>query len=305
MSEKRLEIAHHIPIFGIFLLFLGVVFLLQTLNVIPWGLWGILWHFWPVLIIIIGLGILLRRYNPWLVSVLVLAVLFACLGIAIWQYEPSLPAGQTTQSYSEPLGNLECAGIEVNFTAGSLTVSSLSPGSLNFVEAEVRVSDGDGDRGMRADFHQQDGEGRLRLSTEQVDRQFRGEAGLRWEVRFTRNIPLTIEVESAASNLNLDLGKLEVSELRIDIDASNCRVQMPDLIGTTYAYIEADVANVEVTIPDGVAGRLKVDVDLGAFEVDENRFPKKGGYYISPDFESAQNRIELELDCDLGRVQIK
>jgi len=303
MSEKKLGRNYRIPIFGISLLFLGVVFLLQTLDVIPWGLWGTLWRFWPVLIIIIGLSILLKRYNPWLVSALVLAMLFACLGIAAWQYEPSLPAGQTTKSYSEPLGNLERAQIEIDFTAGSLTVNSLSPSSLNFVEAESRMSNGDG--GMRADFHQQGGEGRLRLSTGQVNRQFWDEAGLSWEVRFTRNIPLTIEVESAASNLNLDLSELEVTSLRVNINAGNCRVQMPSSTGTTYAYIEANVANVEVTIPDGVAFRLKADVDLGVFEVDENRFPKKGTYYMSPDFESAQNRIELELDCDLGRVQIK
>jgi len=71
---------------GIALLILGVVFLLQNFDVLPWGLWGTLWRFWPVLIIILGLNILMRRYNTWLVSALVLAILCACLGIAIWQY---------------------------------------------------------------------------------------------------------------------------------------------------------------------------------------------------------------------------
>lgn len=90
MPENKRPREHAIPMGGIFLLFLGVVFLLQSLNILPWALWGILWRFWPVLIIITGLGILLARYNIWLVSVLVLALLFACLGIAIGQYEPSL-----------------------------------------------------------------------------------------------------------------------------------------------------------------------------------------------------------------------
>ena len=74
------------PVWGIFLVFLGIIFLLQALEVITWGLWRTLWRFWPVLIIIIGLDILLRRRNVWLVSLLVLAVLGASLGIAIWQY---------------------------------------------------------------------------------------------------------------------------------------------------------------------------------------------------------------------------
>ncbi|MDD4875655.1 MAG: DUF5668 domain-containing protein [Dehalococcoidales bacterium] len=83
------EKAHRIigvPVWGIFLVFLGIVFLLQTLNVLHWSIWGTLWRFWPVLFIITGLDILLRRYNVWLVSMLILAILGACLGIAVWQH---------------------------------------------------------------------------------------------------------------------------------------------------------------------------------------------------------------------------
>ena len=103
MAEKEPGKVAATPIGGIFLIFFGVVLLLQTLNVLPWGLWESLWRFWPVSIIILGLSVLLRRFNVWLVSLLILAILGVCLGIAIWQYVPSAPAGQTTNSYSEPL----------------------------------------------------------------------------------------------------------------------------------------------------------------------------------------------------------
>ncbi len=142
MSEQKQPREHYVPIWGIFLLFLGIVFLLQSLNVLPWVLWGTLWRFWPALIIITGLGILLRHGSVWLVSVLILALLFACLGIAIWQYEPPSAVGQTTKSYSEAPGRLERAQIEIDFAAGSLSVSSLSPSSLNFVEADSKMRNG-------------------------------------------------------------------------------------------------------------------------------------------------------------------
>jgi len=141
-----------VPIWGILLLFLGVVFLLQTLNVLPWGLWGTLWRFWPVLIIIVGLGILLRRYNVWLVNLLILAILGACLGIAIWQHGASPSAGVITKSYSEPLGSLERAQIEVDFTAGSITIGSLLPGSSNLVEVDSGVRNGH--ESMKVNFQQ-------------------------------------------------------------------------------------------------------------------------------------------------------
>ena len=301
MSEQKSQRVHHIPLFGVFLLFLGIVFLLQTLNALPWGLWGTLWRFWPVLIIAVGLSILLRRYNPWLVSALILVLFFACLGIAIWQYQPSPLFGQTAKSYSEPLGNLERAKIEISFNAGSLTIGSLPLGSTNFVAAASKRENGD----MKVVFQKQDGEGSLTLSTEQANRRFWDEVESRWEVNFSRSLPLAIDIKSAVGNLDLDLSELAVTELQLDIDAGNCIVKMPSSTDTTQAYIKADVANVEVTIPQGVAAKLKVATDLTAFDIDESRFPRKGAYYISPGFESAKNRVELELDCDIGRVQVK
>ncbi len=304
MSEQRRQREHYIPIWGIFLLFLGIVFLLQSLNTLPWGLWGTLWRFWPVLVIIGGLGILLRRFNVWLISLLILAILGACLGIAIWQYGPSLSVGQTTRSYSEPLGSLEQAQIEIDFAAGSLTVSSLPSGSLNFVEVDSKVRNRN--TGMRVDFQHQGSEGRLYLSREGVvGWPFWDGGENRWQVRFIRNIPLTINIKSATSDVVLDLSELQITELRMDVDLGNYTLKMPSSAGTIHAYINADLANLEVIIPDGVAAKLKTDVDLGYLRVDETRFPRKGNYYVSRDFESAENRIELELDCSLGRVQLK
>jgi len=303
MSKMKPRGVVGVPIWGIFLLFLGIVFLLQTLNVLPWGLWGTLWRFWPVLIIVTGLGILLRRCNIWLVSLLILAILGACLGVAIWQHGASLPAGVTAKSYSESLGSLEHAQIEIDFTAGSLTVGSLASNSSNFVEIDSKT--GNRDEGVSVDFSRQGSEGRLYLSTQPVNRRFWSEDGIRWEVNFTRSIPLVINIKAAANNMELALGELKVTEIRLDIDAGNYKVKMPSSAGVTHAYIEVDVANLEVTIPDGVAAKIKADVDLSAFDVDKGRFPQQDAYYVSDNFDTAQNRIYLIIDCDVGRVQVK
>lgn len=301
MSEQRPYRVTSAPIWGIFLLFLGIVFLLQTLNILPWGLWGTLWRFWPVLIIIIGLGVLLRPYNVWLVSLLILAVLGASLGIAIWQHGPSLSVGMVTKSYSEPLGDIEHAQIEIDFSAGSIIVGSLPPGSSNFVEADSEIRNSRNT--MNVDFHQQESEGNLYLSA--TNQQFWGEAGTRWEVRFTRNIPLAINVRSAASSMELDLREFEVTELRLDVDAGNYKVTMPSSAGTSNIEIEVDAANIEVIVPDGVAARIQMDTTLSVSDVDKNRFPKQGAYYVSDNFDTAQNRIYLVIDCAVGRVQVR
>lgn len=303
MPDEKQQKERYAPAWGILLLFLGIIFLLQNLNVLPWGLWGTLWHFWPVLIIAIGLTILLRFHNVWLVSALILAMLFACLGITVWQYGASPPAEKITSAYSEPLGSLEQAQVEIDFSRGSLTMDSLPYGSLNFVEAGSGMRNGD--KGIKAEFRRRGSEGELHLSLERGRWEFWSKGENSWQVRFNRNIPLTLDVKSAASNVHLDLSQLQITELAMDVDLGNYMVKVPSSAGSVHVYIDADLSNLEITIPDGVAIKLMADADLSILKVDESRFPRKGDYYVSPDFASAKNRIELELDCDLSRVQVK
>ena len=102
MSEVKKKPEERISTAGILLVFLGFIFLLQSFSILPWGLWETLARFWPVLLIIGGLNVLLRRYSDWLVSLVIVVILLACLGIAIMQQEKPLPSGQGTGSYPVP-----------------------------------------------------------------------------------------------------------------------------------------------------------------------------------------------------------
>lgn len=48
-------------VWALFLIFLGVVFLLNTFGVVPWSVWGVLWRFWPVLVILAGIRIIFGK----------------------------------------------------------------------------------------------------------------------------------------------------------------------------------------------------------------------------------------------------
>lgn len=94
MAKDEKTSGHAGVFWGVFLLFLGAVFLLQTFNVLPWRLWDTLWRFWPVLLVIAGFGILLRRTHPWLMAAITLLLLVASLLIAIAFHGTSLFVGQ-------------------------------------------------------------------------------------------------------------------------------------------------------------------------------------------------------------------
>ncbi|MCL0074083.1 cell wall-active antibiotics response protein [Dehalococcoidia bacterium] len=300
MSETKSPRKHRISIWGIILVFVGVVLLLQNFDLLPWGLWAMLWRFWPVILIIIGIDIIIGRHKPWLSTFLVLVVLGAFLGVAVWQYQMP-PCQEVIITHSEPRGDLHEAVVEVDFQAGHLRLSALPPDSPNLVEALSRGAS------LTADFRREDTVGNLRLNSTWDRRppwRRVGTGWTEWEVELTQDISLTLEVQSDAVNAELDLYHLKVTRLDLELNAANCEIMMPSGAAVTRAFIEANAANIEITIPDGVAARIEADVTVGAIEIDETRFPRRGDYYISPGFEDAQNRIYLRIELNAGFVEV-
>ncbi len=157
----------------------------------------------------------------------------------------------------------------------------------------------------KANFRFEDGEGVLSLSMAQINRRPKDEAERGWDIRLARQLPFTLDVRLAVTDSRLDLRELVITELQMDVDLGNYIVETPSAAGTTQVQIKANLANLEITIPDGVAAKIKTNTSLTALEVDERRFPRKGDFYLSPDYENAGNRVALELDCSLGRVLVK
>ena len=69
---------------GIILFFVGVVALLASLDIFEFR-WSIVWHLWPLLLIIIGVMVL--PVKDWLKAILLLASL--AVGVLLYRYELS------------------------------------------------------------------------------------------------------------------------------------------------------------------------------------------------------------------------
>lgn len=279
------------PFWGIFFLFLGTVFFLQTLGVLPWGLWRTLGRLWPVIIIALGACLVMRRFNVWLVSLIILALFAGALGIAYAQYEP-VPVERpgAMKTYVEPVGGLSKAEINIDFEAGNLDIRSLATSSVYLLEANTNV--------------EVDRENRINIRRSEVGWPFWDEVRDRWHVDLAQDVPMTVNARLNMTNASLDLTQLRVVDLRVDADLTNGNVKMP-ASGTVSAFVKADLSTVEITIPEGVAARVKVQADLTPVKVNERRFPRKGDFYVSSDFDTAKNRVELEIDADLSTIEVK
>ncbi|MEW6142592.1 MAG: DUF5668 domain-containing protein [Chloroflexota bacterium] len=286
------------PLGATILIVLGVVFLLNNLGYLPWGIWGTLWRFWPVLLILVGVNFFLAGSRPWLMLVVTIIVLAGVFFGAWVMVGSSASTKQTTVSFSQPLGSAERAEVQVDFGAGKLVVGSLPSGSDKLAVGEVS-------EGAVRDATVSGGVARLRLTMPSSGWWVPGAPSADWKVQLTRQVPLDLVFKTRANESEIDLTDLVVASFTLESGASRNLVILPANAGTTKAVIKAGAADIQVIAPSSVAVRIKAEAGISSVDIDQTRFPKSGDYYVSPDYATARNRIELELKAGAASITVR
>jgi hypothetical protein len=260
----------------IMLILAGVLLLLSNLGLLPGNAWD--W-IWPVFLILLGVNILFR-----------------------WRGVASFPALLDSQ----PLEGAGSARLTLRHGAGRLSVGAGDDPDLLYsgvfgggVDKQITHS---GDR-LEATLRPRPHDWMAWRGAWPWNWGLR--SGLVWEISLNPAIPLALALESGASENELDFSGLRLTEITLKTGASATRLTLPARAGVTRARIESGVASVDVRVPEGVTARIHGVMGLGALAVDQSRFPKRDGGYESPDFISAPNRVELEVQGGVGSVSVK
>jgi hypothetical protein len=259
---------------GLVLLLFGLLLLLATTGLIQVNFWGIV-----IPLLMIGFG-----------------------GLTLWMVFTRGALPQHVEAHV-PLDGAASARIRLRFGAGRLKL--VSGGSGNEL-ASVLALGGVSQRATTS--------GGERSVEFWVPASFLGDvlapwkwSGLQppsWDVTLRQAIPLSLDIEAGACEMDLDLTSLLVRDLRLVTGASSVMARMPSAAGETRVHITAGAAGVKVRIPPGVAARVRVPTRLGEVQVDRGRFPGGDGLYESKDFGTAPNKVDLLVEVGAAAVEI-
>lgn len=252
------------------LITLGVIFLLQNLNILPDDIWG---SIWPVFLILLGGWLLLGN--------------FARRG------SPAMTA------HSIPLDGAREARLSIHQGAGRLSLGASSdPATLVSSTADSDVAQSVRREGERLDVT-------LRQERDWTFWMWPWNwgSGFHWTMSVNRDVPLSLDLHTGASQADIDLRDLKVSNLKLDTGASTVDLTLP-AAGQTTARIKAGAATVRVRVPDGVAARVRATLGAATLKVRDTRFPWQGGVYQSPDYDTAVNRADLDVDAGAATIEI-
>jgi hypothetical protein len=87
--------------------------------------------------------------------------------------------------------------------------------------------------------------------------------------------------------------------------ASSANVTMPAR-GVSLLDVESGAASINIRVPDVTAARIRVKEGVMAVNVDTNRFPRlDSGLFQSPNYDTSQNRTEINVESGFGSVSVK
>lgn len=252
---------------GSILILLGMLFLLQRLGIIP----NVLPYLWPLALILVGGWLILSVY---------------------WH-----PTGEEGERLSIALGSAKSVSYRFSHGAGQLVISGGAPAHLALVGSSAagveENSRLDGDRL----------EVRIEAGASFIP--FIGPSDGTWRFQLTQHVPVNLEVESGASQLQMDLREVAARHITLKTGASGSEIILPAR-GASLLDLEAGAASIDLIIPQGVAGRIRIKEGLTSLNIDTNRFPELDArLYQSPNFDSAADRVEINVEAGLGSISIR
>jgi cell wall-active antibiotic response 4TMS protein YvqF len=302
-------------VWPVLLMAAGAVFLLQNLGLLSFDVWRTVGQFWPVILILIGLELFLGSagrhvFGAVMGGLLALAVAAAIAAAVFGHYSSAAgSANFSSHTLSQALQGASSAQTVVHFGAGTLNIGALPDQSDQLAQMTY---DGPAQLTPRASYRLRGGQGQLTYDLNGGGPPWRfpfsggGSSSGQMELLLNPRVPLTLDVQEGASSGTLDLSKLRVGTFDLQTGASHLSVVMPESSGATEASIKGGAASIDVQVPSGVAAQITYQGGLSTVNVDQSRFPASGERsYRSPDYDSAQNKLDLAIQAGVSTVTVK
>ncbi len=216
------------------------------------------------------------------------------VGTAEGTWAPPSPASAgPVENLALDLGSATSADIRVDFGAGRMLIGPAAPGRL------VEGSFGGGAK------YETGPEGRVRLWQGEQFWNWGLSGRNQWQFGVATTVPLRLQVQTGASETQIDLLETQAREVELKVGAASTRVRLPRAAGLTRFRGDVGAGSLDITVPDGVAARIRTTVALGSANINPARFPAAPGGYESPGFEAAANRVELTLQGGMGSITVR
>lgn len=302
------------------LLLIGVGALLLLWRWYPYfDPWPVLWKYWPLLLILIGLGMFWdrtqRRNDPEGAPVIPIGstigtVLFlVIIGYLLWHGHAFERRGWMNGSVTASSAHgHETQTVELKGAKAARVVVHMPSGLLNIQGGSEQLMEADFYQGAawsapNVDYNVDKAFGTLTIDQNSASG-FSGHSDNTWKLRLSGGVPIELEVDLGAGRSDLNLAKIDLTRLQLNVGAGQANV---DLTGERskdlQAQIHGGVGEAIVRLPRNVGVVATVHGGLGSVEV--HGLKEEDEQYVNAAYGKSPNTLRLTVEGGIGHIRLE
>lgn len=315
-----------------FLIFIGLIFLLNTTGTLSWEVWLFILRFWPVFIILAGVQIIFgkSKFGALISGVIALAIFltiaFVVLAVNGIEYKGRRLFDErwsdklNTAFFVQGSGDMRSRGNEVK-TSDYLDAQELDF-SLNLGAGRFTLKDLVGENYLKTDEKYFENFGEVEVNSELEDGILEIDFTQKKKTRFTgintavpeydlvlgnAEIPTNLKLDMGATDGTIELDETVLQKLDVDSGAGNLDIKFAEgSLPNEKSEVNVGTGKVAIYIPEGTAYRVEFSVGVGSVKIIDKEYTKLGNdkEVVSSDFQSAKNKLDLKIDVGVGNFTL-
>lgn len=291
------------------LVLIAIGVLLLVTNMHPGVAWGLLWHYWPLILIFIGVGQIFDAFifrertgaptTPDHVSGVTVAfvVLILIFGLAVWKGHVVRPDLIHDTHAVELLGAKEVSA-DINMPAGQLDISGGAP---RLLDSDFRYREEEGKPSV--DYSVTGDHGALTIRQEGTHLHL-GTTTNDWKLNFGGSEPLDVKLNMGAGQSELNFRGINLRHLEVQVGAGQMTL---DLTGPRKANldatIEGGVGSGTIRLPKDIGVRVHAEGGIGSINADG--LTHDGGAWVNDAYGKSPTSITLEVHGGIGEINLQ
>ena len=285
MNNRRL-------IGGIVLIILGILFLLTNLGYISFDVLFGIFDLWPLLFVIAGINIL---FNKKPIIVLITWIIFFVILILYGIFCGSINTDADFSTHFAKPAETSYGKLNLDIGAAKVDIDSEKENLLKVNARGIKLDYNDiyKNNNETAIFNfANKNHNTVIFRTGNNDYNFKMNEDVIWD--------LDLNLGAISGTLNLE--NVATKSVALNMGAGNLNIVLGNKYDKSAIRIDSGASNINIRVPKNAGIKIKSDSSLSKIDIDDLGLIKSGDYYISPNYEKEDVKLEFHISMGVGKV---
>ena len=285
--------------FGVFLLTVGILWVLVSVGVISWSIFNALFVLWPLILVIIGVNIIFR--NNEIIKAVAWVAFLAILISYGYFFDNGRTGGEgfiADESASiERAAEIQKGNLKIAFGGTRITLDS---NTLKLLEAEIQDTD--------VTYSEKTENGETSITFDKKTYRitnFKSHMKTHYSgFHLSNQVPWNIDIDTGAVDGNFDMSELSVEKLSLDTGAANLMLTLGAKYPNPVVDINAGASKIEFNVPSNAGVKVRMDGALNSTNLNGPNWEKKNGIYYSKGYDEASVKIDMNVEIGVSELTV-